>query len=211
MSKKMNTRSLRIAQLLKENNQGIKIDLGGGGNPQPGFVNIDLRDLPEVDVVHNLELYPWPLPDACANLIMASHLLEHVSPFPPDARLPALVKLLVSKKIVTEKEIRESIGEVEPGPLFMRFMDEAWRLLQPGGRFMIALPYAGSSGFWQDPTHINGCNEATWAYFDPLEAGGHLYKIYKPKPWKILLSTWHMNGNCEIVLEKRKEDKSYGA
>lgn len=200
-----------VLELLKENNQGIKLDLGGGGAPQPGFVNIDVRDLPEVDVVHNLELFPWPLPDESCSLVMASHLLEHITPTYPDARIAALLKLLLKKKILSQKEVSAHIGEIEPGAIFMRFMDEVWRVLKPGGQFMAAFPYAGSPGYWQDPTHCNGITEHTLAYFDPFEAGGYLFKIYKPKPWKILQSALAPNhvGNMEIVLEKRRIDKSY--
>lgn len=170
--------SPKIISLLKQNEQGIKLDLACGANKQPGFVGIDIRELPGVDIVHDLEKVPWPLPNECANLAMASHLVEHINPH---------------------------------GGVFLRFMDECWRVLKYNGQFVISTPYAGSPGFWQDPTHCNGCNEMTWAYFDPIEAGGHLYKIYKPKPWKILSCTWSAIGNMEIILEKRKEDKSYYA
>ena len=166
----------RITLLLKQNEQGIKLDIGCGANKQPGFVGLDYRKLPGVDIVQDVEKFPWPLPDQCANLAVASHLVEHIDPH---------------------------------GGVFLRFMDEVWRILKYGGQFMIATPYAGSHGYFQDPTHCNPCNEATWAYFDPLEAGGILYGIYKPKPWKIDINTWHVNGNMEIVLSKRKEDPSY--
>lgn len=165
-----------IQKILTQYNQGIKLDIGCGGNKQPGFVGMDIRPLPGVDIVHDMERTPWPLPDKCANLLVASHVVEHINPH---------------------------------GGVFLRFMDEAWRILKYGGQFMIATPYAGSHGYFQDPTHCNPCNETTWAYFDPLEAGGHLYRIYKPKPWKILANAWHTNGNMEVVLEKRKEDPSY--
>lgn len=165
-----------IAEILKRHEQGIKLDIGCGANKQPGFVGIDNRKLPGVDIVQDVEKFPWPLPDRCANLAVASHLVEHIDPH---------------------------------GGVFLRFMDEVWRILKYGGQFMIATPYAGSHGYFQDPTHCNPCNEATWAYFDPLEADGILYKIYKPKPWKIEINTWHVNGNMEIVLSKRKEDPSY--
>lgn len=165
-----------IAFLLKKYNQGIKLDLGCGAAKQNGFVGLDNRKLPGVDIVQNLEKFPWPLPDECASLAIASHLVEHINPH---------------------------------GGVFIRFMDEVWRVLKYGGQFMISTPYAGSSGYWQDPTHCNGCNEITWAYFDPIEVNGVLYKIYKPKPWKITFSSWSQNGNMEIVLKKRKEDPSY--
>ena len=172
----------KILKILKDNEQGIKLDIGCGEAKQPGFVGLDYRKVPGVDVVHDVEKFPWPLPNDCASLAMASHLVEHINP---------------------------------AGGVFINFMDEVWRILKPGGTFLISTPYAGSFGYWQDPTHCNPCNEATWAYFDPLtrdEAGNliGLYNIYKVKPWKIVENLWHLNGNMEVVLQKRKEDKSYG-
>ncbi len=71
------------------------------------------------------------------------------------------------------------------------------------------MPYAGSPGFWQDPTHINPISENTLAYFDPMDSSG-LWNIYKPKPWKIVNSAFDMtNGFMEVILEKRILDKTY--
>lgn len=92
----------------------------------------------------------------------------------------------------------------------MSVMDEIWRVLKPGGQFAFVVPYAGSPGFWQDPTHCNGITEATMYYFDP-EHESQLYKIYKPKPWKIEMLTFKPEGNLECVLSKRRLDKKYGA
>lgn len=158
--------------------KGVKIDLGCGDHKMPGYLGVDMRDLPGVDVVQDLEEFPWVLPDGCAMHVMASHLVEHINP-------------------------------AKGG--FIKFMDEVWRVLIPNGTFIISAPYAGSPGYWQDPTHINGVTERTFAYFDPLEpnTAGQLYKIYKPKPWKILQNTYVQHGNIEVALEKRLEDKSY--
>ena len=70
---------MEIDKLLEEK-QGIRLDIGGGGRPQAGFVNIDMRDLPEVDIVHNVTDIPWPLPDGCVLVALASHLVEHINP-----------------------------------------------------------------------------------------------------------------------------------
>ena len=91
-------------------------------------------------------------------------------------------------------------------------MYEVWRVLKPEGQFAIVMPYAISPGMYQDPTHCNFCNEATWLYFDPLapKLNGMLYSNYRPKPWKILNEVrWDPIGNMEVVLEKRREDRSY--
>jgi SAM-dependent methyltransferase len=167
-----------IESLLKERG-GIRLDIGCGRNKQaPDWVGIDCRELPGVDIVHDVEVYPWPLPDECAIVAVASHLVEHIDPH---------------------------------GGGFIRFMDEVWRVLKPDGEFAIATPHGASPGFLQDPTHCNPCNEATWAYFDPLEpnTGGVLYRIYRPKPWKIKHLSWDPAANIEVVLIKRREDRSY--
>ena len=165
----------KIKKVLKENNLGIKLDIGCGGNKQEGFVGLDIRPLKGVDIVQDLEKFPWALPDKCASLAVASHVIEHINP---------------------------------QGGTFIKFMDEVWRVLKPGARFAMVFPYAGSQGYWQDPTHCNGVNEITFAYFDPCDRSGY-WNIYKPKPWKIVSQHWNVNGFMEVLLEKRILDKSY--
>jgi len=192
----------------------VKLDLGCGDNKQGAdWIGMDYRPLPGVDIVHDLELFPYPLPDQSVDLVMASHVLEHIDKRGGDARIAPLIRLLLKKKLLSPKEVQATIGEIDPGPRLIRLMDEVWRLLKPGGQFMIGLPYAGSTGFWQDPTHCSGINEVTWAYFDPLEptTQGILYRIYRPSPWRIVHNYWNPVGMGEILLEKRKEDKSYHA
>ena len=175
--KKNNNIDPKILQVL-EDNKSIKIDLGCGENKNPGFVGIDYRKSHSVDIVHDLEKFPYPLPNECASLVVCSHVLEHINPH---------------------------------GYIFVRLMNEVWRIMKEGGEFVISVPYAGSPGFWQDPSHCNGISEVTIDYFDPLGqiSGGGLYQIYRPYPWKIKFNTWHENGNLECVLVKRRIDKSY--
>lgn len=158
-----------------EKKTGIRLDVGGGANPQPGFVNMDYRKLPGVDIVHNLEKFPWPLKDESVLIATASHVIEHINP---------------------------------AGGTFLKFMDECWRVLKPGGEFLISCPYATSPGMFRDPTHCNFVNEETFSYLDPYDPfyNGQLYAIYKPKPWQIKPNTlsWHDNGNLEVVLVKRQ-------
>lgn len=62
----------------------IRLDIGCGANLQPGWTGIDARAFPEYDskhfVQHDLENVPWPLPDGCASIIQASHIMEHILP-----------------------------------------------------------------------------------------------------------------------------------
>lgn len=168
-----------IEKLLKDNNLGIQLDIGCGFNKQPGFVGMDIRKGPGIDIVQDLEKTGWQLPDESVSFAIASHVVEHINP---------------------------------ANGIFLRFMDEVWRVMKPGGKFMIVVPYGGSQGYWQDPTHCNGCNEITWSYFDPLDRSG-LWHIYKSKPWKIVPGSlsWQVQGFMEVILEKRLIDKSYAA
>jgi hypothetical protein len=172
-----------IDALLREKG-GIQLDIGCGQNKQsPAWIGMDVRPFPGVDIIHDWNDTPWPLPDECVTQAIASHVVEHVPP-------------------VYYKDGKTVFG-------FIAFMDEVWRVLKPDARFAIALPYGLSGGMLQDPTHVNFCNEHTWLYFDPIAQGGQLYRFYRPKPWKITDLFWDVSGNMEVLLIKRREDRSY--
>jgi SAM-dependent methyltransferase len=57
-----------------------RINLGSGGRPLDGYVNLDVSPAaPRVDVVHDLERIPWPFGDDSADEIVMSHCLEHIT------------------------------------------------------------------------------------------------------------------------------------
>lgn len=149
--------------------KGIMLDVGCGGNKQSeNHVGLDIRPLPGVDIVWNMEETPYPIPaDSCTS-ILASHVVEHINP--------------------------ANFGMI-------RVFDEWWRIMKPNGRLMIACPYGVSKGFQQDPTHTKPVNEDTFTYFDPTHRNG-LWNIYRPKPWKIIVNAWHVDGTIEVILEK---------
>lgn len=60
---------------------GIMLDLGCGERKQENFIGMDRRDLPNVDIVHDVEDFPWPLEDECCLTVVASHLYEHIKPW----------------------------------------------------------------------------------------------------------------------------------
>lgn len=209
------TNNGRVHELISTR-AGIQLDIGCGGNKAgPDYVGLDMRDLPGVDIVHNVMTFPWPLPDESVIRAVSSHLVEHIPPHPPDPRLAAFVQLMIDKGAITEAEADASLGDWRDStPRFIRFMDEVWRVLMPDGQFAIACPHGYSPGQLQDPSHINASNEATWAYFDPLLTTanypqGLLYQIYKPKPWGLSHITYDPAGNMEVLLRKRREDYSY--
>lgn len=123
--------SKKVQSLLK-NKSGIKLDLGCGGNKQPGFVGIDMRKLPGVDIVHDLEKTPFPLPDECCLQILASHILEHIS---PKRFIPLMNELWRIMKVGGQLLISSPYG-VSPGfqqdPTHINIMNEStWLYYTP--------------------------------------------------------------------------------
>ena len=117
------------------------MNLGSGKDYKPGWLNLDVIDLAEPDLVLDLGRpvqlpissttrfgAPVELREACLSNIHANNVLEHV----PD--LPML-------------------------------MGNALRLLEEGGTFDIEVPYEKAPTAWQDPTHVRALNENSWIYY----------------------------------------------
>lgn len=161
--------------------QGIRLDIGGGNNPNPGFVNIDILPLPKVDIVWDLENTPWPLPDESVLMATASHVLEHINPhkgvfinvmneiwrvLKPEAQFAFVVPHASSHGYAQDPTHCNMINETT-----MHYFDP-----DPEGKTM----------------------------------GGQLYNFYRPKPWRIIKQYFNPEGNLEVLLEKRIEDPNYG-
>ena len=58
---------------------GERLHLGCGNEILPGWINHDLVELPGVDVVHDLDSYPWPFDDDRFEEVRLHHVLEHLS------------------------------------------------------------------------------------------------------------------------------------
>lgn len=157
-------------------NAGIQLDIGCGASKNPGFVGMDIQALPGVDIIHDWNVHPWPLPDACVLRAVASHVVEHVP------------------KVALD-------GGKTRFPL-IEFFDEVWRVMKPGGEFAVAIPHGRSEGFLQDPTHASAINETMFAYFDPNHP---FYNFYRPKPWRVKFINWNPSANLEVVLVKCEE------
>jgi SAM-dependent methyltransferase len=57
----------------------MKLNLGSGGSPMVDCINIDKnKSAPGVDLVYDLDLYPWPFKSESVDEISASHCLEHL-------------------------------------------------------------------------------------------------------------------------------------
>lgn len=117
------------------------LNLGSGKDYKPGWLNLDILDRAEPDLVLDLgREQAWPLEAPTRgggtvrleagqfDLVYANNVLEHV----PD--LPCL-------------------------------MTNALALLKTGGEFHIEVPYEHAPTAWQDPTHLRALNENSWVYY----------------------------------------------
>lgn len=57
----------------------MRLNLGCGSRLAEGYVNVDRVKLDGVDVVHDLDVLPWPWDDGSAEQIVAQDVFEHVA------------------------------------------------------------------------------------------------------------------------------------
>lgn len=165
--------TIEIAKLLDEK-QGIKLDIGCGASKHPSFVGIDMQALPGVDIVHDLEDTPWPLPDECVLQAISSHVLEHIN--------PAKGKFI---------DVMNEVWRVcKPGAQFAFVVPYAGnQLYWQDPTHCNGITEATIYYFDPDP--------------EGRYAGNSLYNFYKPKPWKIEFLAADRNGVLECILSKR--------
>ena len=59
-----------------------KLNLGSGDKRIPGFLNVDKFDTFVPDIVHDLEVFPYPFLDSEIDEIKLIHVLEHIGQAP---------------------------------------------------------------------------------------------------------------------------------
>src|SRR3989344_8190687 len=55
-----------------------KLNLGAGKDIKKDFINLDSLQLPGIDVVHNLDYFPYPFKDNTFSYIYCDNVLEHL-------------------------------------------------------------------------------------------------------------------------------------
>ncbi|MCJ7527451.1 MAG: class I SAM-dependent methyltransferase [Methyloceanibacter sp.] len=55
-----------------------RLELGCGRHKNEGYFGVDRADLEGVDLVHDLDVYPWPIQHGCAEEVICHQTLEHI-------------------------------------------------------------------------------------------------------------------------------------
>jgi SAM-dependent methyltransferase len=133
----------------------IAVDLGCGARPKNPFnadivYGIDVRDDLENKVVKaDLVIDKIPFEDNFFDFVTAHDFIEHIPRliYAPTRRLP-----------------------------FVELMNEAWRVLKPGGIFYSHTPAVPQLAAFWDPTHVNFITEHTFPmYFDDINIIARMY------------------------------------
>lgn len=56
----------------------VKLNLGSGKQFKEGYINVDINPDIEPDIVHDLNKFPYPFGDQTVDVVILSHLLEHL-------------------------------------------------------------------------------------------------------------------------------------
>jgi predicted SAM-dependent methyltransferase len=64
---------------VKELAKVLKLDVACGNNKKEGFTGIDICKTEQADIVHDLNIYPWPFEDNSVDEVWCSHFIEHVA------------------------------------------------------------------------------------------------------------------------------------
>jgi predicted SAM-dependent methyltransferase len=160
----------------------VKIDLACGDNKQEGHIGVDYRKTDSVDLVMDLEVYPWTFNDETVDEIFCSHYVEHL---PHDNTLTMIKEMVKKAKSFADfKKMVSDIDPSKPSDSFIKFMDECYRILKPGGKLTILTPYYSSMRAVQDPTHTRFICEASFMYFN--------------KSWRDENKLSHYNIECDF-------------
>jgi len=63
---------------MKRTNDLRKLNIGCGRNIKKGYINLDKSKIKGVDVVHDLDKYPWPFKDNYFDEVYGRDVIEHV-------------------------------------------------------------------------------------------------------------------------------------
>ncbi len=131
----------------------VKLDLGGGQTPKPGFDCIDLN-APEAKHKFDLCKFPWPIASDSVDELHCSHFIEHI----PNRDIE-------SKDIAPGASV-EDLDALLGKDMFFAFFDECYRIMKKDAWLTLVWPALQSVRAFQDPTHRRYIPLETMSYMN---------------------------------------------
>lgn len=83
------------------------------------------------------------------------------------------------------------------------FINEAWRVLAPGGMFHMRVPHYHAEHAFTDPTHRRFCTVHTWDYWIPgTVLHEHHHAAYGPAEFERITTQLDRGGTIHVTLRK---------
>jgi len=134
----------------------IKLDLACGNRKRAeDWIGIDVSNATDIDIKHDLNIYPWPFENNSVDEIYCSHYAEHI---------PHLTVQAALKQSNTFEEFKTKLVDDKDG--LFKFFEEIYRVLKPGAKATIIVPYYMSVRAFGDPTHERYLGELTFYYLN---------------------------------------------
>lgn len=197
----------------------MKLDLGCGQAPLAGFVGVDLPDDPlaplgekpfqayvDGEGIVRFDLcngIPWPFEDDSVEELFCSHVIEHLPPG----------RIRVSRWQTIDGS-RRLVPSGTQDALFW-FLDEAWRVTRPGGKFLLRWPSLEDARTgaiqllpFHDPTHYRFIPIAQLGYWSRKGRKIHRVEQYRARcDWGLVRATQRelVAGEGKTLLETEVE------
>lgn len=142
----------------------LKLDLACGKNKREGYVGLDIAKIDQVDHVVDLQIFPWPIESESAEEVNCSHYIEHIK----HDNVALDLKLLLDQCDSFE-DFKEKVNNPDflaPQDGFIKFINEVYRILKPGGKVHMVAPYYTSMRAFGDPTHVRHISDSSFWYLD---------------------------------------------
>lgn len=140
----------------------LKLDLACGDNKRDGFFGIDISKTDSVDYVMDLQQFPWPIESESAEEVNCSHYIEHI----PHSNYKNDIKKCIEKSNTFEEFKENLIENLDEKDGFIKFINEVYRILKPGGKVKLVAPYYTSMRAYGDPTHVRFIGDSTFWYLN---------------------------------------------